>query len=124
MNNNPTKAFLKAQKALTFKDQVKSFRSLACKQLRDYISKMNMKQETSTETNAEKAEGEDKEKKTETIFDSERAERLLLKIASLKRMNTVIMEEVFFNDAIGNVQIDCIIPSILGSDIDDEKGSF
>ncbi|CAF0876403.1 unnamed protein product [Brachionus calyciflorus] len=117
VNNNPTKAFLKAQKTLTFKDQVKSFRSLACKQLRECINRTNNKLE-STEAN-EKNENDDKEKKSETIFDSERVERLLLKIASLKKMNTVIMEEVFFNDAIGNVQIDCIIPSILGSDIDD-----
>lgn len=117
MNNNPSKGFVKAQKTLTFKDQVKSFRSLACKQLKEYIKKNNAKTESSDKV--ERADSEDKEKKSETLVDTERAERLLLKIASLKRMNTVIMEEVFFNDAIGNVQIDSIIPSILGSDIDD-----
>nr|ASL70497.1 nuclear receptor [Brachionus rotundiformis] len=117
MNNNLSKPFSKAQKTLTFKEQVKSFRSLACKQLREYINKNNSK--TESDDNMEKADSEGKDKKTETLFDTERAERLLLKIASLKRMNTVIMEEVFFNDAIGNVQIDSIIPSILGSDLDD-----
>nr|ASL70608.1 nuclear receptor [Brachionus koreanus] len=117
MNNNPSKGFIKAQKTLTFKDQVKSFRSLACKQLKEYINKTNAKIETNDKV--EKADSEEKERNSETLVDTERAERLLLKIASLKRMNTVIMEEVFFNDAIGNVQIDSIIPSILGSDIDD-----
>ncbi|RNA40954.1 nuclear receptor subfamily 2 group C member 2 isoform X2, partial [Brachionus plicatilis] len=116
MNNNPSKSFLKAQKTLTFKDQVKSFRSLACKQLKEYIKNKNSAKIESNDK-MEKADSEDK--KPETLVDTERAERLLLKIASLKRMNTVIMEEVFFNDAIGNVQIDSIIPSILGSDIDD-----
>lgn len=117
MNNNQTKTFLKAQKTLTFKDQVKSFRSLACKQLREYIINNNVKVESNGKL--ENADSEEREKKTENLVDTERTERLLLKIASLKRMNTAIMEEVFFNDAIGNVQIDSIIPSILGSDIDD-----
>ena len=75
---------------------------LACKELRDQI---NMTKTIKTENS------EDSSK-----FDSERAERLLLRISQLKKMNTAIMEELFFNDAIGNVQIDSIIPSIIGSD--------
>lgn len=77
-----------AQKILCYKDQIKAFRVLACKELREKIQPNN---------------------------DIERVERLLLRISSLKKMSTPLMEELFFNDAIGSVQIEGLIPSIIGS---------
>lgn len=114
-NNNPTKLFLKAQSALDSKDQVQSFRALACKELRDYVYATYSNESTTKTSNSEFDSNDSKE----TIYDPERVDRLLVKISSLKKMNTTIMEEIFFNDAIGNVQIDSIIPSILGSDIEE-----
>ena len=86
---------------LSHKDQVQSFRMLACKELRDYCTS--------------KMKTDDQE--LHPNFDSERVERLLLRVSSLKKLNTSIMEELFFNDVIGNVQIDSLIPSIIGSEI-------
>lgn len=83
-----------AQKILCHKDQIKAFRVLACKELREKISKNE---------------------------DVERVERLLLRISSLKKMSTPLMEELFFNDAIGNVQIEGLIPSIIGSNADESQ---
>ena len=77
---------------------MQSFRILACKELRDYSAK-----QIADETHS-------------LNIDSERIERLLLRVSSLKKMNTSIMEELFFNDVIGNVQIDSLIPSIIGSE--------
>jgi hypothetical protein len=74
---------------------------LACKELHDQINK---------------AKTSEDENSYDSKFDSERAERLIFRISQLKKMNTAIIEELFFNDAIGNVQIDSIIPSIIGSD--------
>jgi hypothetical protein len=48
------------------------------------------------------------------MLDPERVERLLLRLNSLKKLDNSVMEELFFNDALGNVQIDYLIPSILG----------
>ncbi len=53
------------------------------------------------------------------IMDMERVERLVLRLSSLKKINVGIMEELFFDDIIGNVQIDSLIPSIIGSDVVD-----
>lgn len=83
-----------AQKILCHKDQIKAFRVLACKELREKISQNN---------------------------DVERLERLLLRISSLKKMSTPLMEELFFNDAIGNVQIEGLIPSIIGSNANESQ---
>ena len=104
-----------AQRAITHKDQVQSFRMLACKELRDHAQKNNQTEAASNSSTLNS---------TEKNSDFERPERLLLKVATLKKINTSIMEELFFNDAIGNVQIDSIIPSILGSQpIDDTSSS-
>jgi hypothetical protein len=79
---------------------------LACKELREQCNKQQQQHQTN---------GEDK---THLIsYDSERIERLLLRVSSLKKMNTSIMEELFFNDVIGNVQIDSLIPSIIGTEV-------
>lgn len=51
-----------------------------------------------------------------SVSDSERFERLMLRVAALKKINTSLIEEVFFRDVIGNVQIDSIVPSIIGQD--------
>lgn len=83
-----------AQKILSHKDQIKAFRVLACKELRGKICQND---------------------------DVERVERLLLRISSLKKMSTTLMEELFFNDAIGNVQIEGLIPSIIGSNADESQ---
>ncbi len=40
----------------------------------------------------------------------------MLRLSSLKKLSVGIMEELFFDDIIGNVQIDSLIPSIIGSD--------
>lgn len=104
-----------AQKLLTHKDQVQSFRMLACKELRDHVNRINLKK------HLEKSSESDESSSSSPVqvnSDCERVERLLIRIALLKKMNTTIMEELFFNDAIGNVQIDSIIPSIIqGSDL-------
>jgi hypothetical protein len=108
-----------AQRAITQKDQVQSFRMLACKELKDYIQK-----NTHGNVNGDKASNTNLLNGAEKNTDFERPERLLLKVATLKKINTSVMEELFFNDAIGNVQIDSIIPSILGSQsIDDTSSS-
>lgn len=101
MNNNlvkesstTNKSLTTAQKILVHKDKVQSFRILACKELQAHIA--------SNQVNT----------------DPERIERLLLRLSSLKKISTPIMEELFFNDVIGNVQIDSLIPSIIGLDTD------
>jgi hypothetical protein len=76
---------------------------LACKELRDYC--ISQKKD------------DDADQQLLANYDSERVERLLLRVSSLKKLNTSIMEELFFNDVIGNVQIDSLIPSIIGSEI-------
>jgi len=79
---------------------------LACKELREQCNKQQQQHQTNDED------------KTHLIsYDSERIERLLLRVSSLKKMNTSIMEELFFNDVIGNVQIDSLIPSIIGTEV-------
>lgn len=84
-----------AQKISSFQDQVQAFRSLACSELRDIISK-----------SSRAASGQ---------FDANRMERILLRLSTLKKVDVSVMEELFFNDAIGNVKIDSIIPSIIKS---------
>ena len=107
-----------AQRAITHKDQVQSFRMLACKELKDYAQK-----NIHGNLNGDKASNTNLSNGAEKNSDLERPERLLLKVATLKKINTSIMEELFFNDAIGNVQIDSIIPSILGSQTIDDTSS-
>lgn len=97
------KSYAAAQKMLSHKDQVQSFRMLASKEMRDYC------------TNKKTSDNADQQ--LHAAYDSERVERLLLRVSSLKKLNTSIMEELFFNDVIGNVQIDSLIPSIIGSEI-------
>ena len=99
-----------AQRTLTQKDQVQSFRMLACKELREHVFKNSNSDQSAVAAAKEAA-------------DSERVERLILKVSTLKKINTTVMEELFFNDAIGNVQIDSIIPSILGSEAQDDDAS-
>ena len=107
-----------AQRAITHKDQVQSFRMLACKELKDHVQK-----NSHGNVNGDKASNTHLLNGVEKNSDFERPERLLLKVAMLKKINTSVMEELFFNDAIGNVQIDSIIPSILGSQIIDDTSS-
>ena len=51
------------------------------------------------------------------LVDDERVERLLLRVNMLKKLNSSVMEELFFSDVIGTVKIDNLIPSIICSDI-------
>ena len=97
-----------ANKLLSHKDQVQSFRILASRELREHVFRTGKLGHLAA-----------KEAPTETklsCVDPDRVERLLLRVSSLKKLNTSIMEELFFNDVIGNVQIDSLIPSIIGSD--------
>jgi hypothetical protein len=182
INGNPTECFLAAQKLLAFRDQVKAFRMLACKELREHIEMSSVEQQqqqqqqqesspscktaddstdgikaetngdnnsigsnssngcsptpiddeasvgdlTGNNNNISKSQNlsnnnnnnlDESNGNGETnCFDGERMERLLMRIGTLKKINISIMEELFFNDVIGNVQIDSIIPSIIGSD--------
>lgn len=52
-----------------------------------------------------------------------RVSRLLLRLPSLRALNPVTMEEVFFSGLIGNVQIDAIIPYILKMESSDYTAS-
>lgn len=130
INNNGFKNANIAEKILAAKDQAQSFRMLACKELREHINK-NINSNSMLEKSSDKSNNadendksikEENEKNTDSVnasnqtnlYDSERLERLLLRVSSLKKLDTSIMEELFFNDAIGNVQIDSLIPSILG----------
>ena len=112
MDSNDSKKAQSAQKLLSHKDQVQSYRMLASKELREHCVK-SASQTTSTTNSHEN------ETHSQQTNDSERIERLLLRVSSLKKMNTAIMEELFFNDVIGNVQIDSLIPSIIGSKFGD-----
>ena len=117
-----------AHKLLSYKDQVQSYRMLACKELREHVFSLNRGSCTSSSSSNKESSSTVKEEATETFLtqatndsskhDHERVERLLLRLSSLKKMNTSIIEELFFNDVIQNVQIDSLIPSIIGSDID------
>ena len=106
-----------AQRAIAHKDQVQSFRMLACKELREQVQKNSLDTAQKTQLSNESTSN------ASNSTDFERQERLLLKVATLKKINTSTMEELFFNDAIGNVQIDSIIPSILGSQANDDTSS-
>lgn len=169
VNGNQTDCYLNAQKLLSYRDQVKSYRTLACKELRDHIETTRNNQNSlsttrnggllaecttannnnnnnnpvsesivSDQLNGDATNKPDDELKlpitngtkqqhqslsiiddaqTGSAVDPERVERLLLRMSSLKKVNISIMEELFFNDVIGNVQIDSIIPSIIGSEI-------
>ena len=124
--NNNKSTNIAAEKILAAKDQAQSFRMLACKELREYINnnfKLAKPTDNNTiESNTNKKEVNDEKNANNSInnnnqtniYDTERLERLLLRVSSLKKLDTSIMEELFFNDAIGNVQIDSLIPSILG----------
>lgn len=46
-------------------------------------------------------------------FTPDRFSKLLLKLPTIRLLNSSIMEELFFAGLIGNVQIDSIIPYIL-----------
>lgn len=70
----------------------------------------------STDLDAEKTDCPD----LDHPIDPERFERLMLRVASLKKINPSIIEEVFFRDVIGNVRIDSIVPSIIGSEATSE----
>lgn len=133
-NDTKTKSYLIAQKTLSHKDQVQAFRILACKELRDHVSKRyptsaNTTSENSDEDSKIKTENESEKSQKSAAenallvlqaassnasksptpsttattqnsinsknFDSERIERLLLRVSSLKKMNTPIMEELF-----------------------------
>ena len=99
---------------------------LACKELRELVfvkQKNNASSTTNNEVSQVKEEAGEPSSKAEqtekpTQLDTERVERLMLRVASLKKMNTGLIEELFFNDVIQNVQIDSLIPSIIGSDVD------
>ena len=126
-SQNPTdneKNISMAQRAVTHKDQVQSFRMLACKELREHVLKTSCpkSKDSSSDESTTASGGEANEAKLceKSNGDSERVERLLLKVSTLKKITTSVMEELFFNDAIGNVQIDSIIPSILGSETSDD----
>ena len=112
---------------------MQSFRIRACKELRTHIDKQHQKQQQQKlrRNVAEKEESEHEESESTSVItdqqeendrptsvydDSERFERLVLRVASLKKIDAECMEEFFFNEAIGNVQINSIIPSILGAD--------
>lgn len=141
INGNHTEAYLNAQKLLSCRDQVKSYRMLACRQLRDHINstqnRVKLESGVGSKDGGESPSGggtpkpstEDEStpsNKPMTMMDlmdessgscgadSERFERLMLRMASLKRINASLVEELFFRDVIGNVQIDSIIPSIIG----------
>ena len=90
---------------LAFKEQIQSLRILACKQLRQHVSCCHVSSHSS--------HIEDEM----TVVDDERVERLLLRINMLKRLNSSVMEELFFSDVIGTVKIDNLIPSIICSEI-------
>jgi len=96
----PNKTLGSAQQLLVRKDQVQAYRILACRELREHINKSNECISTDSQQ----------------IVDMERVERLMLRLSSLKKLSVGIMEELFFDDIIGNVQIDSLIPSIIGSD--------
>lgn len=104
----------RAQKLLSHKDQVQSYRMLACKELREHCTRSAAQTSSSSNSNENETHSQ-----TAVQVDSERVERLLVRVSSLKKLNTSIMEELFFNDVIGNVQIDSLIPSIIGSEIGD-----
>jgi len=99
------KSLLSAQKILARKDQVQAYQMLACRELREQVKRPY---ESIASGSLAKQ-----------IMDMERVERLVLRLSSLKKINVGIMEELFFDDIIGNVQIDSLIPSIIGSDVVD-----
>lgn len=150
INGNHTEAYLNAQKLLSCRDQVKSYRMLACRQLRDHINstqnRVKLESGVGSKDGGESPSGggtpkpstEDEStpsNKPMTMMDlmdessgscgadSERFERLMLRLASLKRINASLVEELFFRDVIGNVQIDSIIPSIIGPSSQNEPPS-
>ena len=91
---------------MRFKDQVQSLRILACKELRDHYTVKDENNNFAATTT------------TTQTSDENRLERLLMRLNQLKKINSNIMEELFFNDVVGNnVKIDRLIPSIIGSSI-------
>ena len=90
---------------------------LACHELRQHIVSEYSENFLEKQQGEEQSTIEFKSSSTAPISDlprdSERAERLLLRLATLKKLNVSLMEELLFNDAVGSVKIDSIIPSII-----------
>lgn len=56
--------------------------------------------------------------------DEARFSRLLLRLSPLRSLQPDVLEELFFAGLIGNVQIDTVIPFILGMEAEDYKQPF
>lgn len=94
------------------RQQVNQLQDLSCRNFKNYVS---------NKTNAnENSNNNDSTVRT----TNDRYTKLLLKITTLRAFDSEIVEELFFSNLIGQVQIDNVIPFILNVGNNSEDGTM
>lgn len=94
------------------RQQVNQLQDLSCRNFKNYVSN-----KTNTNENSN-----NNESTVQTTND--RYTKLLLKITTLRAFDSEIVEELFFSNLIGQVQIDNVIPFILNVGSNSEDGTM